>query len=1096
MKIFLFSLVAMLSLLGWTLHAETVTFDFATAEGLQAMGVTPPGTSKAVVPSSLFLSPVKIAVTQGPNLSTGQELRIYNSNGSFSFRTSSKGGAKAHKFSFSTDNGANITEIVFTATKFGVSSDEGTLSSKTWTGDAAEVTFTTTGEVNITKIEVTYGIPDPTKTAKPSIVIEPTVEGANALYCDNEVTISCSTEGAKIYYTTDGTTPTEQSNVYGDPFVVKNAGVTAIKAMAVAEGQTASVIASASVEIKQAGFPKFSPEAGTYDEIPLEISIASPTTEATIYYTTDGSDPSDEANASRVEYKEPFTIDRTTTVKATAKLGNTGYCKVQQAKYVIDALGSEVTFNFGELQQGMAADDSDNWTGVEIPDTWSDATAPAVAEISKDDVSVTFNSLGSQANQKFRLWYTSGAVQLRISKGGITEGSSFTVTAPEGKQITAIVFRTNSGSSLVSAFTPDMGACSSEDKEVKWTGSASSVTFTGSDEYSGKTVQIMGIDVICGESLAPVFNWNTGDYYEPFNLTMTTGLAGGKIAYTTNGNDPVVTFDAATETWVLGNGTNAYTAPVKISATSTVKAVAYGQRENPVNHIVENYVTDITAAAYTFKTADALPATVDNLSRLVKWFTEANPVNLAKSADVNYPNIRKVVRLPFALRATACTKDVLYVDDNAPDEENSGIIVTRPNTNWTAVCKPFDLFNEGWIVSFEWENQVTPKLVLHNVPSLSIYEQPEFEIPVVTAEAVASSDAWNKEIVENSTMHNDWLAKEIAAGHTPGINFVPVTDTDIKLLDPSMVSELVEIKDVKFTSSTRGNKGNTPNATFSGKGAEGSSLDFVTRFIIDSYAAGTYNVKGIVAYNVEITTKTIDKVKVPTDTTVSVVVYPTELTLVEGGGDITEKAFAAADEASEGEWLFVAAGMAFTPLDSEKTYGYMPVQEVKAEGDTIRANAEFAVTLVATPDDPEYFYMKDSFGRFIYQTGDYNSFNVSTELPEDANEASWMFEPTEDADGNPCWMIVNAATGKYVQYSKQYNSFGCYADNTEDRVLPVIYRSTGTVTGIADVIAPVIDGKAEIFNIQGQRMNGSLESLPAGIYLVRRGNVTSKVIVR
>ena len=171
----------------------------------------------------------------------------------------------------------------------------------------------------------------------------------------------------------------------------------------------------------------------------------------------------------------------------------------------------------------------------------------------------------------------------------------------------------------------------------------------------------------------------------------------------------------------------------------------------------------------------------------------------------------------------------------------------------------------------------------------------------------------------------------------------------------------------------------------------------------------------------------------------------------------------------------------------------MPVQEVKAEGDTINANAEFAVTLVATPDDPEYFYMKDNQGRYIYQTGNYDSFNVSTELPEDAEEASWTFEPTEDGEA---WIIMNAKTGKFIQYSKQYNSYGCYAENTDDRVLPLIYRSTGTVTGIAGIEAPAFSGKTEIFNIQGQRMNGTMESLPAGIYLVRRGNHTSKVIVR
>ena len=57
------------------------------------------------------------------------------------------------------------------------------------------------------------------------------------------VTIACETEGATIYYTTDGTDPTTESEVYSDPINVS--ATTTIKAFAAKAGNTNSSIASA-----------------------------------------------------------------------------------------------------------------------------------------------------------------------------------------------------------------------------------------------------------------------------------------------------------------------------------------------------------------------------------------------------------------------------------------------------------------------------------------------------------------------------------------------------------------------------------------------------------------------------------------------------------------------------------------------------------------------------------------------------------------------------------------------------------------------------------------------------------------------------------
>lgn len=72
---------------------------------------------------------------------------------------------------------------------------------------------------------------------------------AGAFTSAQSVTISCATEGATIYYTTDGTDPTDESNVYSTAINVSK--TTTIKAIAVAEGYDNSSIASATYNIVQ-----------------------------------------------------------------------------------------------------------------------------------------------------------------------------------------------------------------------------------------------------------------------------------------------------------------------------------------------------------------------------------------------------------------------------------------------------------------------------------------------------------------------------------------------------------------------------------------------------------------------------------------------------------------------------------------------------------------------------------------------------------------------------------------------------------------------------------------------------------------------------
>lgn len=120
------------------------------------------------------------------------------------------------------------------------------------------------------------------------------------------VTITCATEGATIYYTTDETDPTQESTLYSSPVSITTTGTT-LKAIAVKDGLLDSNVASATYTIQ--------PEAPVISEQDSKIVITA-ANGLTIYCTTDGSDPTNENEENK--YTEPIPFSGTVTVKAIA----------------------------------------------------------------------------------------------------------------------------------------------------------------------------------------------------------------------------------------------------------------------------------------------------------------------------------------------------------------------------------------------------------------------------------------------------------------------------------------------------------------------------------------------------------------------------------------------------------------------------------------------------------------------------------------------------------------------------------------------------------------------------------------------------------
>lgn len=123
------------------------------------------------------------------------------------------------------------------------------------------------------------------------------------------VTLQCLTANAKMYYTTDGSTPTTESTPYTEPFNITQDGQT-VKAVAIADGFLLSDVSETAIEIHQLADQ---PTISVTEESGKSTITITPAYEGdVVYYNFTGSDE----KAKSAEYTEPITVTKHTTVTA------------------------------------------------------------------------------------------------------------------------------------------------------------------------------------------------------------------------------------------------------------------------------------------------------------------------------------------------------------------------------------------------------------------------------------------------------------------------------------------------------------------------------------------------------------------------------------------------------------------------------------------------------------------------------------------------------------------------------------------------------------------------------------------------------------
>lgn len=262
----------------------------------------------------------------------------------------------------------------------------------------------------------------------------------------------------------------------------------------------------------------------------MNVEITNIPEGATVYYTTDGTDPS---ASNGIEYIAPFEITETTTVKAVA---------------VKDELKSEVV----SATYTAIDPDATNYKYEIVASELGIANGVAVTSLEFGDVTATFDK-GSNSNAT--KYYSSGTALRAYG------GNTITFTGAVGITITKIKF-TFGSSDGSNAILVDSGTFSTD----TWTGASNEVKFTINGSSGNRRLAAIEVTyAVDGNTVViatPSITTSTS-FVGSTTVDITNNEAGTTLYYSTNGED-------YTE----------YTGALTISETTTVYAYSQDAEGN------------------------------------------------------------------------------------------------------------------------------------------------------------------------------------------------------------------------------------------------------------------------------------------------------------------------------------------------------------------------------------------------------------------------------------------------------------------------------------------------------------------------------------
>ena len=237
------------SLAGWgqTRDDLTWTHEFVSPEAVSNGSITVDGATWTISTTTGVGSPA---------ITTGKYSQVYG------LKFGSSGSNYFGSVTFSTDYFSNYNVKSVTVNILNNGNKSGTFTAEqgqqigsetktfgpTWTNLTANSNTGTGGSLNFTYVvqQAFYLHSITVVYEEASSVATPRFSARTGYYDENQsVTITCETEGAAIYYTTDGTTPTANSTAYNGAISINgtnfNGESTTLKAIAIKEGESSAV---------------------------------------------------------------------------------------------------------------------------------------------------------------------------------------------------------------------------------------------------------------------------------------------------------------------------------------------------------------------------------------------------------------------------------------------------------------------------------------------------------------------------------------------------------------------------------------------------------------------------------------------------------------------------------------------------------------------------------------------------------------------------------------------------------------------------------------------------------------------------------------
>jgi len=344
------------------------------------------------------------------------------------------------------------------------------------------------------------------------------------------VTLSNSDQVAKIYYTTDGTTPTVSSTLYTGPIQVSTTEtITAIALDPVL--QNSNVLAGTYTIKNPATSIDFSQGFSSTTGLTLNGS-ATATNDSRLQLTDGGLN-----QAGSVFWNTPVNIQAFTTtfefqISGAAQANGFTFC-IQNANQAANALGGSASgLGYGGILKSVAVKFNFydfNGSGANSTGVYTNGDAPITPNI---DITPSGILLNNGDSIQAQLTYDGTTLTLTM----LDFVSNKTFTMSQAINIPQIV----GGTTAYVGFTGGTGGLSSSQKLLTWT-------------YATQTVP--------SAAAAPVITPNGGTFTSTQSVTLSSTTPSASIYYTLDGSAP-------------STSSTAYAGPISITSNATLQAIA------------------------------------------------------------------------------------------------------------------------------------------------------------------------------------------------------------------------------------------------------------------------------------------------------------------------------------------------------------------------------------------------------------------------------------------------------------------------------------------------------------------------------------------